>query len=86
MSIDANLYTEGCSPGYVFLFDMQGVGLGHLMKLSINSIRKFFEYIQEAMPVRLKAIHVLNTVWFMNKVLALIKPFMKQELYDMVTI
>lgn len=85
MSVDASLYTDGCSPGYVFLFDMQGVRLGHLMRLSINSIRRYFEYLQEGMPVRLKAIHVLNAVWFMDKVLALIKPFMKQELYDMVT-
>lgn len=84
MYIDANLYTNGCSPGYVFLFDMQNVRLGHLTRLSINSLRRFFEYLQEAMPVRLKAIHVLNTVWFMDKLLALIRPFMKQELYDMV--
>ncbi|XP_012232115.2 clavesin-2-like [Linepithema humile] len=83
MSIDASLYTNGCSPGYVFVFDMQNVGLGHLTRLSINSLRRFFEYLQEAMPVRLKAMHVLNTVWFMDKVLALIRPFMKRELYEM---
>ncbi|XP_014474891.1 PREDICTED: alpha-tocopherol transfer protein-like isoform X2 [Dinoponera quadriceps] len=83
MSIDASLYTDGCSPGYVFLLDMHGVRLSHLPKLSINSIRRFFEYIQEGMPVRLKAVYVLNAVWFMDKVLAFIKPFMKRELYDM---
>ncbi|XP_034952687.1 alpha-tocopherol transfer protein-like [Chelonus insularis] len=83
MSVDANLYTEGCSPGYIFLFDMQGVRLGHLTRLSISSIRRFFEYIQDGLPVRLKGIHVLNVVWFMDKVLALIKPFMKRELFDM---
>ncbi|XP_012523824.1 alpha-tocopherol transfer protein isoform X2 [Monomorium pharaonis] len=83
MSIDGSLYTNGCSPGYIFLFDMNGVRLGHLPKLSINSIRRFFEYLQEAMPVRLKAMHVLNAVWFMDKVLALIKPFMKREFYEM---
>ncbi|XP_025994510.2 clavesin-2 isoform X2 [Solenopsis invicta] len=83
MSIDASLYTDGCSPGYIFLFDMVGVRLGHLPRLSINSIRRFFEYLQEGMPVRLKGIYVLNAVWFMDKVLALIKPFMKRELYEM---
>ncbi|KAL0104677.1 hypothetical protein PUN28_016371 [Cardiocondyla obscurior] len=83
MSIDANLYTDGCSPGYIFLFDMNGVRLGHLTRLSINSLRRFFEYLQEGMPVRLKAIYVLNAVWFMDKVLALIKPFMKREVYEM---
>lgn len=84
MSIDADLYTEGCSPGYIFLFDMHNVRLGHLTRLSISSIRWFFEYLQDGMPVRLKAIHVLNAVWFMDKIIALIRPFMKRELYEMV--
>ncbi|XP_057342254.1 alpha-tocopherol transfer protein-like isoform X1 [Microplitis mediator] len=82
MSVDASLYNEGCAPGYIFLFDMQGVRLGHLTRLSITSIRRFFEYLQEGLPVRLKGIHVLNAVWFMDKVLALIRPFMKRELFD----
>lgn len=84
MSIDASLYTDGCSEGYIYLFDMTGVRLGHLTRLPINSIRKFFEYLQEGMPIRLKAIHVLNAVWFIDKLLAIIRPFMKRELYEMV--
>lgn len=83
MTLDASLYTEGCTPGYVFLFDMHGVKLGHLTRLSMNSIRRFFEYLQEGLPVRLKGIHVLNAVWFMDKVLSLVRPFMKRELFDM---
>lgn len=84
MTADASIYKHGVSPGYIFLFDMQGVRLGHLMRLSISSIRRFFEYLQDGMPVRLKGIHVLNTVWFMDKVLALIRPFMKRELFETV--
>ncbi|XP_020288423.1 alpha-tocopherol transfer protein-like [Pseudomyrmex gracilis] len=84
MSIDADLYSEGCSPGYIFLFDMQGSRIGHLSRLSLSSISKFFEYLQEGMPIRLKAIHVVNAVWFMDKLLALIKPFMKREVYEMI--
>ncbi|XP_012252557.1 alpha-tocopherol transfer protein-like [Athalia rosae] len=83
MTTDASLYSEGCSPGYIFLFDMRGVKLGHLTRLSISSIRKFFEYLQEGLPVRLKGIHVLNAVWFMDKILSLVRPFMKRELFDM---
>ncbi|XP_058790241.1 alpha-tocopherol transfer protein-like [Phymastichus coffea] len=82
MTMDASLYEHGCVPGHVFLFDMKGVKITHLMRLSLTMVRRFFEYIQEAMPVRLKAIHVLNCVWFIDKVLALIKPFMKKELLD----
>ncbi|XP_043482189.1 alpha-tocopherol transfer protein-like isoform X2 [Leptopilina heterotoma] len=83
MTLDASLYFEGCTPGYVFLFDMRGVKLAHLARLSVNSIRKFFEYLQEGMPIRLQGIHVLNTVWFMDKILSLLKPFMKRELFEM---
>jgi len=84
MSIDASLYTNGCSAGYVFLFDQHNMRLSHLTKLSINSIRRFFEYLQEGMPMRLKAIHVLNAVWFIDKILALIRPYVKKEVYEMV--
>ncbi|KAL7303038.1 hypothetical protein TKK_0004257 [Trichogramma kaykai] len=82
MSMDASLHEVGCVPGHVFLFDMRGVGIGHLTRLSLAGIKRFFEYIQDAMPVRLKAIHVLNCVWFIDRVLALVKPFMKKELMD----
>ncbi|XP_033212542.1 alpha-tocopherol transfer protein-like [Belonocnema kinseyi] len=83
MILDASLYTAGCTPGYVFLFDMSGVKLGHLTRLSISSLRKFFQFVQEGMPIRLQGIHVLNTVWFMNRVVSIIRPLMKKEIFEM---
>ncbi|XP_025414704.1 alpha-tocopherol transfer protein-like [Sipha flava] len=84
MAMDACFKVDGTCPGYIFLFDMRGVRLGHLTRLSISSLRKFFTFIQEGLPVRLKGIHVLNTQSIVDKIMILVKPFMKKELLSMV--
>lgn len=84
MTVDGNLYNDGCSPGYIFLFDMAGVNIAHLTRMSIGSIRKLFEYVQEGMPVRLKAIHIINVVGFMDKFLSIVRPFVNSEIFEMV--
>uniref|UniRef100_A0A6M2DE55 Putative phosphatidylinositol transfer protein sec14 n=1 Tax=Xenopsylla cheopis TaxID=163159 RepID=A0A6M2DE55_XENCH len=86
MTIDMCLYSRGPRPGLVFLFDMKGVSLGHLTRLRVAGTRKFFKYLQDALPAKLKAIHVMNVVPFFDKILLLIKPFMKKELMNMLHI
>ncbi|XP_012054987.1 PREDICTED: clavesin-2-like [Atta cephalotes] len=86
MSYDANLYTNGCSEGYILLVDMANTRFGHLTRLSINSLRKALEYVQEGIPLRLKGIYVVNAIWFMDKIIAIMRPFMKQELFEMIRI
>ncbi|XP_049879571.1 alpha-tocopherol transfer protein-like [Pectinophora gossypiella] len=84
MTVDACLNKRGPQPGYLFLFDMRGVRLGHLTRVSLSSLRKFFTYIQEAMPVRMREIHVLNTEPILDKLLLLIRPFMDKKFFDMI--
>ncbi|XP_037027443.1 alpha-tocopherol transfer protein-like [Bradysia coprophila] len=69
--------------GYVCVIDMKGCTLMHLTRVNVIALKKFMFYIQEALPIRLKAIHFINTVSFMDKVLALMKPFTKKELMNM---
>ncbi|XP_058456583.1 uncharacterized protein LOC131433978 [Malaya genurostris] len=71
---------SGAVHGYTFVLDMEGVTMGHVTKLSIGTVKKFLHFLQEAMPVRLKGIHMTNVVPFIDKILLLIKPFMKKEL------
>ena len=78
------LHQQGTSKGHLIVLDMKGVVFGHLTKLGPLTMKKFLYYLQEAMPLRLKGLHYFNIVPFMDKILALMKPFMKKELMDMV--
>nr|XP_023012905.1 alpha-tocopherol transfer protein-like isoform X2 [Leptinotarsa decemlineata]XP_023012906.1 alpha-tocopherol transfer protein-like isoform X2 [Leptinotarsa decemlineata] len=71
-------------PGLIVLIDMKGFGLMHMTKLKIGAVKKYFSFLQEALPLRMKEIHILNSVYFIDKILALIKVFMKSELMDLV--
>uniref|UniRef100_A0A1B6D0A6 CRAL-TRIO domain-containing protein n=1 Tax=Clastoptera arizonana TaxID=38151 RepID=A0A1B6D0A6_9HEMI len=67
------------SRGLLFLFDHSGVSLGHLTRVNLSSVRKYFHYIQDAMPVRLKGIHIINVNPVMTHIMTMIKPFIHKQ-------
>lgn len=46
MNVHMTLAEEGPENGYVFVFDMATLTLGHLTKLSIGYLKKFMAYVQ----------------------------------------
>lgn len=50
MTMEAARYHTGPQKGYYILFDMTGVRLGHLTRLNLGLLRKFFAYIQVRAP------------------------------------
>ncbi|RZC37853.1 CRAL TRIO domain containing protein [Asbolus verrucosus] len=78
-----HLHQYGYEDGVVVLFDMKGFTLGHLTRINLTAFKKALYHLQEGAPVRLKSIHFINVVAFIDKVVAMVKPFLKQELYDM---
>lgn len=83
MVIDLWLRTEGTTAGHVILFDTKNVAFGHVGRLSPMGLKKFLVYLQDALPVRLKGLHFMNTSSVMDVILNMMKPFMKKELMDM---
>ncbi|XP_071449955.1 alpha-tocopherol transfer protein-like [Hetaerina americana] len=84
MITDVNLTVESKLPGYVLVLDAKGLTLAHIPKINIPLVKKFLVYVQEAMPIRLKQIHVINAQPIVDKIYAMLKPFLKGEIMDMI--
>lgn len=84
MLVDEWQYTHGTAKGHVITVDMNGVIFAHAARLSPMGIKKFLYYLQEAIPIRLMGLHFVNTNAVMDIILAMMKPFMKKELMDVV--
>ncbi|XP_046980642.1 uncharacterized protein LOC124545744 [Schistocerca americana] len=80
LGLEIIIRDEPTAEGYVFLFDQTGFSLQHIARISVNTIRKFFVYVQEGFPLRMKAVHVINTTSVIDKIMMLIKPFLNKEL------
>ncbi|KAH8420545.1 hypothetical protein KR009_011283 [Drosophila setifemur] len=75
---------EKMSDGEIPIFDMAGYTLRHLTRTSLGALRAYMKFAQEAHPVRLKEIHVLNCPSFLDKVLTVVKPFIKGEVFKLI--
>ncbi|KRF80753.1 alpha-tocopherol transfer protein isoform X8 [Drosophila virilis] len=77
--------TDGrLSDGEIPIFDMAGYTLRHLTKTVLSSLRVYMKFVQEAHPVRLKEVHVLNCPSYLDKVLTVVKPFIKSEVFKLI--
>uniref|UniRef100_A0A182LVQ2 CRAL-TRIO domain-containing protein n=1 Tax=Anopheles culicifacies TaxID=139723 RepID=A0A182LVQ2_9DIPT len=80
MCVDILLWEEGCVNGSILIIDMDGIHMGHLPKLGIFTLKDLLYFIQEGLPIRLKGLHLVNVVPFIDRIMTMIKPFMKKEL------
>lgn len=77
---DVRISEDKLAQGYVVVFDMKGLRLGHLTRIKFGPLKTYMSYIQEAHPVRLKKIYIVNTNIFINQIMNLVKPLIKSEL------
>lgn len=78
------LNKRGPSNGLIIVFDLQYMGMRHLMRPSIEGLRAYFRFLQEALPIRLERMVMMNAASYFDMVLTLIKPFMKSEILNKV--
>ncbi|XP_059050190.1 alpha-tocopherol transfer protein-like [Achroia grisella] len=70
---------EGVS-GDVYVLDAAVLGPSLLAKLSPSTIKKFMICVQEAYPVKLKEVHIVNTSPIVETFLNFVKPFLKEKI------
>lgn len=68
----------------IVMMDVKDITLKFITKFNVSVAKKLSKYQEEAMPIRLKQIHVVNAPPFIDKLFGLMKPFLKQEITDMV--
>lgn len=80
LTMDAAVLAEPSAEGYVCLFDMKGVQLSHMWAWGIRLPRKIFKYLQEGLPLRMQRIHFVNTTPLMDRIMKMLRPFIKKEM------
>ncbi|KAL7030133.1 hypothetical protein ACKWTF_006537 [Chironomus riparius] len=86
MMAEIAIFTNGPRNGSIFISDWTGAKFGHLFRASISSIRKSLDFVQNAIPMEIKAVHILNSSYLIQVLFSIIRPFMKKELYDIIHI
>lgn len=84
MKTEAVAFHDGPLPGsgIMFVDDLEGATIWHLFRPCLNSIRKGLKFLQEGSPFEVKAVHVINTPSFLDKILAIVKPLLRSELFN----
>lgn len=71
--------------GEIHIVDIGNYTLSHMASMSILTMRTYMNFLQHAYPVRLKATHVINCPPFLNRMIAVMKPFIHDEVFKMVS-
>lgn len=72
--------------GGVVIMDFDGLSMKQIMALTPSFSMKLLTFIQEAMPCRLKEIHIVKQPFIFNMVWNIFKPFIKEKLKKRVSI
>ncbi|XP_033172117.1 alpha-tocopherol transfer protein-like [Drosophila mauritiana] len=70
--------------GDVQIVDIGGYTLRHLAYVSIFVLRVYMKFLQEAYPSRLQAMHVINCPTYLDKLISMMSPFLREEVRNMI--
>lgn len=74
----------GLTEGEIGIMDFNGFSFRHFLKIATNlsTVRLYLRYVQEAVPFRIHQNHFVNCSPILTRIMSLIRPFIKKELFD----
>ncbi|XP_055374829.1 alpha-tocopherol transfer protein-like [Condylostylus longicornis] len=69
--------------GEVIIFDMKGFTLKHLSKYNFTTLKAFLRFATEGISSKIIAVHMINCPTYIDKILAILKPFISAELFKL---
>lgn len=76
----ATLEPETQVHGAVVIFDMDGLSLQQTWQFTPSFAKRIVDWLQDSVPMRIKAIHIVNQPKIFQIVFALFKPFLREKL------
>ncbi|XP_050672172.1 clavesin-2-like isoform X1 [Leptidea sinapis] len=86
MIIDLWQYEEGTWPALELVINFANYTFGHITKIDLRSLQLMAFYLQEAIPLKVKHIHLINASSIIDRLLAMVKPFLNSELLNSIHI
>lgn len=80
MKSEIYTFKNGPRDGSIFLMDFIGFTFQYIFKPSLRSLIKGIRFGQEASPMVVKEIHILNTPYFVEYFMRIIRPFVWGEM------
>ncbi|XP_053617231.1 alpha-tocopherol transfer protein-like [Plodia interpunctella] len=68
--------------GDIYVLDASVATPTHFSKFTPTLVKKFLVCVQEAYPVKLKAVHVINISPLVDKIVNFVKPFIKDKIKE----
>ncbi|KAG5670011.1 hypothetical protein PVAND_000298 [Polypedilum vanderplanki] len=84
MMAEASIYKDGPRDGVIFVSDWKNVKFAHLFRPGIKSLKVMLDFLRNANPLPLKAVHVFNASYLVQVLIAMVRPLMWSELFDMI--
>lgn len=76
----AMLEPETQVAGAIVIFDMDGLSLQQTWQFTPQFAKRIVDWLQDAVPLRIKGIHIINQPKIFQVVFALFKPFLREKL------